>query len=195
MPLNIQDSDEEKKPAPARPKATIIPPEPESTGRWRGMLLWIFLLVAAVSAIFLLIQFGVIPFGGGHRDTTVASKESPAPPPADTSHPVAAIPPAPPPSTGDGARPEKDRAAELRSRLAKLEGQYTIFISAFHDAGDAEELAGRWEKAGYPAFVQHSGSWYRVALGRYVTAAIAKVEAEKLRQAFEEPYWIGRAEF
>ncbi len=184
MPLNIQDSEEQKDLTPVKPEHPPAPPAAETTGGKRNILLWIFLLVATASALFLLIQFGVIPTGGDRKDAVLVPRDSAAPPAQEMT-----------PATPDaGTRPERDLSADLRERLTKIKGEYTIFISAFHDAGDAEELAGRWERAGYPAFVQHTSGWYRVALGRYATVAIAREEAEKLRQALEEGYWIGRAE-
>jgi len=149
----------------------------------KNILLWVFLVVALVSAFFLLFQFGIISGGGG--DTAAVPTDTVAPPRAQASVPA-------PPQAAPGR--EKKPSGDQRERLTRVEGDYTIFISAFHAAADAEELAGRWERAGYPAFVQHSSGWYRVALGRYQTIAIAREEAEKLRQAFEEGYYIGRVE-
>ncbi len=186
MPLNIQDSEENKIPAPGkpeRPPVIIAPPDMEKAWSLKNILLWVFLVVALVSAFFLLFQFGII--SGGDGDTAAVPAKTVEPPKAQVSVPV---PPAPAPGK------EKASSGDRRERLTTVEGDYTIFISAFHAAADAEELAGRWERAGYPAFVQHSSGWYRVALGRYQTVALARAEAEKLRQAFEEGYYIGRVE-
>lgn len=184
MPLNIQDSEEQKDPVPVKPQLPPTLPAPETGGGNRNILLWIFILVATASGLFLLIQFGVIPTGGDRDNTALQPRDTAASPAREMPH-------APPPAA---ARPEDEPSPDLRERLTTIEGDYTIFISAFHDAADAEELAGRWEKAGYPAFIQHASGWYRVGLGRYPTAAIAREEAEKLRQALEDGYWIGRAE-
>ncbi len=194
MPLNIQDSEDNTIPAPGKPERppTPIPPhETEKAWSLKNILLWVFLVVALVSAFFLLFQFGIIP-GDGERDATVAVPVDAVAVPIDPAASASPEPtPAPPGAMAGEAKPS---SGDQRERLTSVEGEYTIFISAFHQAADAEELAGRWEKAGYPAFVQHTSGWYRVGLGRYGTVVNARQEAERLRQAFEEGYYIGRVE-
>lgn len=190
MPLNIQDSEERKKAPPGSRAGSPPLPDGGKRGGVTKLLLWILALVVIASAFFLLIQFGVIP--GGRE-----SKGSPGPadaPAVDSTRPQGA-----PADSGSGEaipagrKSESEKAAELRQRLAGNRGDFTIFISAFSSAADAQELSGRWERAGYPSFVQHSGGWYRVGLGRYASVGSAREEAEKLRQALEEGYWIGSA--
>ena len=53
-------------------------------------------------------------------------------------------------------------------------------------------MADRWTTAGFNAGVQHASGWYRVTLGRFETVSEAKAEAERLREALEEGYWITR---
>jgi septal ring-binding cell division protein DamX len=186
MPLNIQDSEEQKGPTPPKPVVPLTPAEPESTGGARKLLLWIFALVVLASAFFLMIQFGVLPGGGEPTGSPAVTM----PAAVETT----AVPVESPAAADPGVeKADSERAAGLRQRLASGGGEYAIFISAFNAATDAEELAGRWERAGYKPFVQHAGGWYRVALGGYPTVAIAREEAEKLRQALEEGYWIGRS--
>jgi hypothetical protein len=189
MPLNIQDSEGRQGTRPEKP----APPGTLPVAGNRKLLFWIFTFVVLASVFFLLIQFDVIPVGGSGTGAPGASRPSPG-----DSLPAQGAPEVTPPAPAKGAdaagaKTEGGREAELKRRLAAAGGEYAIFISAFSAAADAEELAGRWERAGYPAFVQHSGGWYRVALGRYESVMVARAEAEKLRQALEEGYWIGRA--
>lgn len=181
MPLNINDAEERKNPAGGETPFAQAPLQGAAGGK-RRILLWIFLAVVLVSVFFLLLEFGVIPAGGKRGGGTHPGGDSgnAAPPAAE----------APVESTGTAT--ERDRAAELRDRLSKFGGGYTIFISALRDSADAGELAGRWERAGYQTLILHSSGWYRVGLGRYDTPALARADAEKLRQALEEGYWIGR---
>jgi len=190
MPLNIPESSNQKGGTPGKPAPV---PEQPSRGSAAKILLWIFAIVVLASVLFLLVQYGIIPGGKG---------TSGRPSPADTPAGDTAIPRSAPTDTAKapvrGALPgstkgDSERAAELRKRLAGAGGDYTIFISAFSAPADAEELSGRWGRAGYPSFVQHSGGWYRVALGRYISVEAARDDAEKLRQALEEGYWIGAA--
>ncbi len=190
MPLNVHDSEDPQEPA------TGVPPEPPAAiasangGSRRGMTLWIILLAVVASAIFLAIQFGIIPTGGAPVVGVSANTEPGATRPASPG----------PASSGDAVtltrKPDPGAKESPASRVIRSEpgGKYTIFISAFSRETDAEELAGRWTEAGYNAFIQHSGGWYRVALGRYPTIVSAREEAEKLRKAFEEGYWIGQVE-
>ena len=70
-------------------------------------------------------------------------------------------------------------------------GSFTIYIASHFHRADAEEEVARWNEAGYQAsVVEHSG-WSRVALGHYETVAKARTDAEQLKEAFENGYWIG----
>ena len=197
MPLNIQDPEEQKPSTPQKPGIPAGAPGTAVPGGSRKLLLWIFAVAVLASAFFLLIQFGIIsPRGGGE------SGRAPAPESTELQPATTPLPPEKEGASGaDSAaragapdrKSDSERAAELRQRLAAAEGEYTIFISAFSAATDAEELAGRWERAGYRTTVQHAGRWYRVGIGNFATVPAAREEAEKIRQALEEGYWIGRA--
>ena len=207
MPLNIPDQGEPKdgkagqQPGPASSAPRPGDPTPETPARRsaamiddaadsrsaRKLLLWIFAIVVLASAAFLLVQFKIISLGGSAGDRSAFGDSA-----------ISATAPAIGERPGTGTRADSGisddaRAAELRQRLARNGGEFTIYISAFATAADAEDLAGRWERAGFQAAVIHSGGWYRVGLGRFQTVSSARDEAEKLRQAFEEGYWIGRA--
>jgi hypothetical protein len=180
MPLNIDHSDDQETPPGGTPPFAASPREP---GGNRRILLRILLVVVALSALVLLFRF--VEFGD--------SREPPSPPAAVTG--------GSPPADGRAGREpaggtsDRERAAALRARLGMPGGEYTIFIGALRDSADAGELAQRWTKAGFAASVHASPGWYRVGLGRYATPGLAREEAEKLRQALEDGYWIGRAAF
>ena len=183
MPLTTDDSGGRTAP-PGGETSFPAQPGPGTGGAKSRLLLWIFIAAVLASVIFLLLEFVILPARLG-RDT-------PATPDTSGTAPRAQEPPLEAGRTDEAA----DRAAALRERLSRLNGDYTIFIGVLGDSGDAGELARRWEKAGYPAFVLPSrGGRYRVGLGRYPTEALAREDAEKLRQALEDGYWIGRAAF
>lgn len=202
MPLNIED--EGRTGAPEPPPAEPPAPPPDDSGRggvWK-LLLWIFLIAVAASAVFLMIQFGIIPTGG-RNDAPVTTTDQPRPAGADTTAVAAtgragqaATPAGAAPPDGGSSKdtPRREMAGQLSRRPPALEGEFTIIIAAFGSEADATELAGRWDRAGYRAFVQRTAGWYRVALGRYRTVGEARDEGERLRQALEEGYWIARAE-
>lgn len=186
MPLNVNESEEKQEPSSVVPPELPGPTPSRGGGGGRGVVLWIVLLAVVASGVFLAIQFGIFPTGKAPTPGV-----PPAGDPARTSAAVAD--PAPAGETSSPVRPAKGMAGTAGGR-AVADGDYTIFISAYNLETDAEELAGRWREAGYNAFIQHSSGWYRVGLGRYQTMAGAREEAERLRQAFEEGYWIGRAD-
>ncbi|MFI5252082.1 MAG: SPOR domain-containing protein [Bacteroidota bacterium] len=70
-------------------------------------------------------------------------------------------------------------------------GDYTIFVGSFKDKQNAENLFSRWKQAGYPVSLTTKGTWYRVSLGKYPTKVEALQEAEKMREALTEGYFIG----
>ena len=71
-------------------------------------------------------------------------------------------------------------------------GEFTIYIGSYRTKVNAEDEVKRWNEAGYQAFLSEQGGWYRVALGRYATKEEARVQAEKLKEAFEAGYWVDK---
>ncbi len=196
MPLNVNESEDRQEQSP------VVPPEPSAPtpldgggGGRRGVVLWIVLLAVVASGIFLAIQFGIIPTGNAPAPGVPAAGE-PARVGSSVGDPGPQESTTPTGSAGERSTqgPAGKGIAGSGIPQAVSDGKYTIFISAFSLETDAGELAERWREAGYNAFIQHASGWYRVGLGRYQTVAVAREEAEKLRQAFEEGYWIGRAE-
>ena len=73
-------------------------------------------------------------------------------------------------------------------------GQYTIYAGSYKSKTTADEEVGRWNEAGYQAFVRErpdkTGTLYSVCLGHYGTKDEAQQQAEKLKDAFEGGYWV-----
>ena len=174
MPLNIEDNgpiDPGNKPGPLRQQD---PPDPPDSTDRKKIYPWLLLILVISSGVFLLFQFGILPPGKKGIVAVPSPGVNTQVAVPDTNVPVR-IPPetvAPPPETG--------------------EEKYTIVISAFASSVDAEEMAGRWSSAGFEAAIQHAAGWYRVTLGRFRTVSDARQEAERVKQALEQGYWITR---
>ncbi len=180
MPLNIEDGGREEPVKPEAPETLYQPRKP------RRIYPWLLLIIVISSGVFLLFQFGIIAPGRRGAGTAPVPPAAGAPSEKPVSPDTAVhvrIPAENPPA----AAGEKNAPAEPVE-----EGNYTIVISAFSTAADAEELAGRWTGAGFSAGVQHASGWYRVTLGRFHTVSDARAEAERLREALEVGYWITR---
>jgi hypothetical protein len=182
MPLNIED------PRPGGPVRQDRHRVPEDPGKRKSILPWLFLILVLSSGVFLLFQFGILPPGKGRPVVAPVRPAQPAVVDTDAAHSTdTAVHVRIPPETPDPEPPVVDTGKRFTG-----EGGYTIVISAFHVPGDAEEMAGRWMKAGFEAGVQHAGGWYRVTLGHFRTVSEAREEAEQLKEAFEDGYWITR---
>jgi len=181
MPLNIEDAGPG---APERPGTPGGRPDPEKPKR---IYPWILLILLISSGVFLLFQFGVLPPGRSRTAIPAAQERAKEPPRVDTAVHVLvpAETPAPPAAT------PKDPGATPHSEEA---GKYTIVISAFRSGIDAGEMADRWTRAGFDAGVREALGWYRVTIGRFRTVPEAREEAERWKEAFEEGYWIARAD-
>ena len=90
-------------------------------------------------------------------------------------------------------KPETSPETNVSVRSAGT-GNYTIYIGSYSSKTTADEEVGRWNEAGYHAFVNEfnskKGITYRVCLGRYSTKDEARGKAEKLKDAFEGGYWV-----
>ena len=77
-------------------------------------------------------------------------------------------------------------------------GEYTVQVSAFQSSRDARSFAGKLESKGYKPFVVTSdinerGTWYRVRIGRFVTADEARSAKTTLAQS-DITGWVLRTE-
>lgn len=174
MPLNINDNGNEDCEKDHAPKSQPVLHQPGESAsnvpRWLiGLGIGGMLLLAA----FLMIQYNVLNLRPG------------LPPEARTL----------PSPVGDTAAVATAQTGTLPARkMDALHNPYTIYISSYKKKSDASEEVGRWVNAGYTSFVYETAGWNRVALGRYDSPRRARVEAESLKVAFENGYWIGTAQ-
>lgn len=69
-------------------------------------------------------------------------------------------------------------------------GKFTIFVGSFKDKTNADNVFQRWKDAGYPVYMSTKGPWHRVSLGKYASKEAAQSEAKKMRDAFENGYFV-----
>jgi cell division protein FtsN len=92
----------------------------------------------------------------------------------------------------------KQTMADTRSmqKLTDMQGNYTIQVSALREKNQAEEIVGRLEDAGYPAFVEtvpmRGVHWYTVRIGHYPSRNDAKKAVEDFALELRSNYWIDR---
>ncbi len=100
--------------------------------------------------------------------------------------PVKEASPPPPPAEKKKASPPPQQTAPVGT------GEFTIYIGAFKSKINADDLANRWNEAGYQAFITEKKGFYRVSIGKYSSKAEAKEQAEKLKDGFESGYWVDK---
>ena len=186
MPLNIrEDQQQPNAPIPLGQQKQQPPPRPVTRESRTGnkILLILFIVVVFCSAAFLLYLFS--PLNPRNRslqqNTHQQAAQSPAPPVEQTPPALVETPPATPPA------PSSPQPVTHTKR-------FTIYIGSYADRGSAEEEVGRWNEAGYHAFVVESTGHFRVAIGEYDGVGEARTQAENMSEAFEYGYWIGRLE-
>lgn len=187
MPLNIREDQQPGAPSPLgqpkqQPPIRPVTREPRAGNK---ILLILFFIVVLCSAAFLLYLFS--PLNPRNRSLQ------------QNTHQQAAQPPAPPAGQvqpGKSEGPPVTTSPQPSSSPARVTHtkRYTIYIASYADRGPAEEEVGRWNEAGYHAFVVESTGRFRVAIGEYDKIAEARTQAESLSEAFEYGYWIGRIE-
>jgi cell division septation protein DedD len=81
-------------------------------------------------------------------------------------------------------------------KIADMQGNYTVQVSAFREKKQADEILGRLEDAGYPAYVEtipmKGVSWYTVRIGHYPSRNDAKKAVEDFALELRSNYWIDR---
>jgi cell division septation protein DedD len=92
----------------------------------------------------------------------------------------------------------KQTMADTKSmqKLTDMQGNYTVQVSALREKKQAEEIVGRLEDAGYPAFVEtipmKGVNWYTVRIGHYPSRHDAKKAVEDFALELRSNYWIDR---
>jgi septal ring-binding cell division protein DamX len=81
-------------------------------------------------------------------------------------------------------------------KLSDMQGNYTVQVSAFREKKQANEIVGRLEDAGYPAYVEtlpmKGVSWYTVRIGHYPSRNDAKKAVSDFALEIQSNYWIDR---
>lgn len=85
---------------------------------------------------------------------------------------------------------------ETSTKLAGMQGNYTIQVSAWRNADTAHKYVQRLEQAGYPAYVEQrtmkDGNWYAVRIGRYGSMKEAQSAVQTFAYEIKRNYWIDR---
>jgi cell division protein FtsN len=95
-------------------------------------------------------------------------------------------------------RASKNTMAESAKlqKLSDMQGNYTVQVSAFREKKQADEIMGRLEDAGYPAYVEtlpmKGVSWYTVRIGHYPSRNDAKKAVSDFALEIRSNYWIDR---
>jgi septal ring-binding cell division protein DamX len=81
-------------------------------------------------------------------------------------------------------------------KISDMQGNYTVQVSAFREKKQADEIVGRLEDAGYPAFVEtipmKGVNWYTVRIGHYPSRNDAKKAVQDFALELKSNYWIDR---
>lgn len=198
------------------PTQPVEPREPQPTLREisssEGPSAWVQILLAfIILAIitFALNQFGVIHFWP--RKPAQVTEQ--LPPPATTSpqpeaeqkieEPAVPTPtPTPTPAPAEKAEapvsPKVEPKAEAPKAPAAGVGRYTVQVSAWTSAADAQRAVDRLKQAGFDAYVVEAfvkgRTWYRVRVGRFASTAEAQETIAKLHEVQENGVWITKFE-
>ncbi|MBW7887165.1 MAG: SPOR domain-containing protein [Bacteroidetes bacterium] len=76
------------------------------------------------------------------------------------------------------------------SNIVMGTGMYSVQISSFTSEEKANAQARAYSNAGYPAFVERMGGWYRVCIGRFESRSLAKAQGDKIVHMLENNYAI-----
>jgi cell division protein FtsN len=178
MPLNIKDTDQRGE----KPEPIVHHPE-ESNPYVRKLLVIIFGGIVLLAVIFLLYSYMIV--GGKRTPSSTTVTQS-----TDTNAQVHAEDTSTAQLSPNGKSSLQGNAQPKFPGMSAT-GKCAIYISSYTVRGDAEEEVGRWQEAGFDAFVDETPGWFRVSLGHYSAVTEAKHDAEELKEAFEYGYWIG----
>jgi cell division septation protein DedD len=82
------------------------------------------------------------------------------------------------------ARPAPRKSAPMKN-MVRGTGMYTVQISSWPSRDKANILAKIFTDAGFDAFVEPMGSYYRVCVGRFETKSDAASQMEKMEHMLE----------
>jgi|ERR1041385_8113990 cell division septation protein DedD len=196
MPLNLKDGEESGQTGGFREGPPVHKPKMGMSNGAKATVIIAVLIVVGV-AVFMMYKAGIFGKKKGPPPESVFAQPvdtmvSAAPAESETAETV------PPEKIEKSIAPKLEVKNEAKSPPKPTgTGQYTIYIGLYASKSIADEEAGRWNDAGYHAFVNEAsgpmGASYRVCLGRYGSKTEARQEAEKLKDAFEGGYWVDMA--
>ena len=92
-----------------------------------------------------------------------------------------------------GAKSENKKVkASPKKNVVTGTGMYTIQISSWPSETKASSLAQIFSDAGFEAFVEPMGGYFRVCIGRYESKNDAKTQAAKIEHMLETSYVIAK---
>ncbi len=165
-------------------------------GASKTILILVLVIVAVGGTLFVLNSTGIVKLWGKKKPqptfVNLPAEEPVAPVVQDTTSVV---------------EPAPDQNAPLEENLTTLEsnakvapdagsvaprrmvvtgtGMYTVQISSWPTEDKANAQAQLFSDAGYEAFVEPIGGWYRVCIGRYESKSDAKAQVAKMEHMLE----------
>lgn len=155
----------------------VQPMMPGGGGGALKIIIVVVVVVALAGGGYFLYTSGVLPFG----------KKTPPPPVEVLPPPMETAPPevTPPP---DVKPPEPTPTMGT--------GNFTVVIYSYLSRKLADDEAGRWTNAGFPAMVREKSVGgtmvYRVSVGRYETRQLASKAGKEIEHMLETGYWVDR---
>ncbi len=173
------------------PKATGGAAGPAAGGGVSKVLIIVIVAIIALGAFaFILNTMGVVKLWGKKK----ATPQVVALPPdnfspvtsAETSQPVEQKAVETPSATENKTKVETSTLpSSSKKNIVSGTGMYTVQISSWPVEAKATAQAQVFTDAGFEAFVEPLGSYFRVCIGRYETKAEAKTQMEKMEPMLE----------
>jgi cell division septation protein DedD len=153
----------------------------------------IIVIVVLAGGAFVLNSTGVVKLWGKKKAQPVVMNLPMETPPAEVeSAPETS---SPPPAEENPAVAENLTKLEVNAKLGAGKqpqkmivtgtGMYTIQISSWSSTELANKHAKMFSDAGFEAFVDQRGNYYRVCIGRYETKKAAREQSDKMEHMLE----------
>lgn len=159
------------------------------------VLLTIVIAVVAVGAVlFVLNTTGVVKLWGKKKPVPVVV-EVPTENPQPIVHEAA---PTTEPQPADASKKSGTETTKVESNAPVKKtvvtgtGMYTIQIASWSDEKRANAQAQVFQDAGFEAFVEPLGSYFRVCIGRFESKKEARKKAESIEHMLESMYVIAK---
>ena len=160
-------------------------------GASKTILILVLVIVAVGGTLFVLNSTGIVKLWGKKKPqptfVNVPAEESYTPVTQDTT-PVEVQPQAEPVEENLTKLESNAKASpngSARKMVVTGTGMYTVQISSWSEEVKASAQAQLFSDAGFEAFVEPIGGWYRVCIGRYESKTDAKAQVEKMEHMLE----------